>query len=107
MEKRTVAKEKLMGMQVIDSEAQIIGVVKDVSFTVGEAKMFIVIETKEGKTQEVPWEEVQSVGDLVLLKPKPKAVTEPQNICPTCGKPLTYIQQYQRWYCYNEKRYVP
>jgi len=26
--------------------------------------------------------------------------------CPTCGQPLTYIQQYQRWYCDNEKKYV-
>ncbi|MEN2974515.1 MAG: PRC-barrel domain-containing protein [Candidatus Caldarchaeales archaeon] len=26
--------------------------------------------------------------------------------CPTCGKPLTYIEQYKRWYCYNCSRYV-
>jgi len=26
--------------------------------------------------------------------------------CPTCGQPLTYVQQYQRWYCQNEKKYV-
>ncbi len=30
----------------------------------------------------------------------------PMPICPTCGKPLSYIQQYQRWYCYNERKYV-
>ena len=29
-----------------------------------------------------------------------------QPICPTCGKPLTWIAQYQRWYCYNDKKYV-
>jgi len=29
-----------------------------------------------------------------------------QPLCPVCGKPLTYIQQYQRWYCYNCQRYV-
>jgi hypothetical protein len=29
----------------------------------------------------------------------------PQN-CPTCGNPLTYIQQYQRWYCYKDQKYV-
>jgi NADH pyrophosphatase NudC (nudix superfamily) len=25
--------------------------------------------------------------------------------CPTCGKPLTFIEQYDRWYCYNCKKY--
>jgi hypothetical protein len=27
-------------------------------------------------------------------------------VCPTCGGPLTYIQQYQRLYCEKERRYV-
>lgn len=27
-------------------------------------------------------------------------------ICPTCGKPLTYIEQYKRWYCYKCSKYV-
>ena len=26
--------------------------------------------------------------------------------CPTCGKPLAYIEQYKRWYCYNCGKYV-
>jgi hypothetical protein len=26
--------------------------------------------------------------------------------CPTCGNPLRYIQQYQRWYCDKEQKYV-
>jgi sporulation protein YlmC with PRC-barrel domain len=29
-----------------------------------------------------------------------------QPMCSTCGKPLTWIAQYQRWYCYNDKKYV-
>jgi hypothetical protein len=29
----------------------------------------------------------------------------PSPTCPTCGGPLTYIQQYQRWYCYKEQKY--
>jgi len=33
--------------------------------------------------------------------PPPEAAT-----CPTCGGPLTYIQQYQRWYCYKCKKYT-
>ncbi|MEM1966082.1 MAG: PRC-barrel domain-containing protein [Candidatus Caldarchaeum sp.] len=26
--------------------------------------------------------------------------------CPTCGKELTWIEQYQRWYCYNCGKYA-
>jgi len=25
--------------------------------------------------------------------------------CPKCGQPLTWIEQYQRWYCYNCQQY--
>ena len=27
-------------------------------------------------------------------------------ICPTCGKPATWIEQYKRWYCYNCSKYL-
>ncbi|MEM3731584.1 MAG: hypothetical protein QW667_05595 [Candidatus Bathyarchaeia archaeon] len=30
----------------------------------------------------------------------------PPPTCPTCRQPLTYIQQYQRWYCQNCQRYI-
>ncbi len=30
----------------------------------------------------------------------------PKSICPTCGQQLTYIQQYNRWYCSAEQKYV-
>jgi hypothetical protein len=26
--------------------------------------------------------------------------------CPMCGGSLSYIQQYQRWYCYRDQKYV-
>jgi len=35
--------------------------------------------------------------------PPPTAATQ---ICPTCGQPLTFIQQYGRWYCANCKKYL-
>lgn len=34
--------------------------------------------------------------------PPPGAV----NICPTCGSPLRYVEQYKKWYCDKEKKYV-
>jgi hypothetical protein len=38
--------------------------------------------------------------------PPPRPPPSSAPICPTCGNPLTYIQQYQRWYCYKEQKYV-
>ena len=39
-----------------------------------------------------------------LPPPPPPAPSAP--VCPSCGNPLTYIPQYQRWYCYKEQKYV-
>jgi hypothetical protein len=39
-----------------------------------------------------------------VIPPPPPAPTA--QTCPTCGGPLRYIQQYQRWYCDKEKKYV-
>ena len=27
--------------------------------------------------------------------------------CPSCGKELTFIERYDRWYCYSEQKYAP
>ena len=44
---------------------------------------------------------VNSYNESALTVPPP-----PQSMCPTCGQPLTYIQQYNRWYCSAEQKYV-
>ncbi|NWG08913.1 MAG: PRC-barrel domain-containing protein [Nitrososphaerales archaeon] len=115
MEKKSITKEKVVGMQVINGEGSLIGTVKDVSFAIGEAKMFMVVEMKDGRTQEFPWEDIQAASDFVLLKPKPKieaitptpaSVASTQTLCPACGKPLTYYPEHKRWYCHNEKKWL-
>jgi hypothetical protein len=51
-----------------------------------------------------------SIPGFLLLKgmhaPPPPPPPGPAQTCPTCGAPLRYIEQYQRWYCDNEKKYV-
>mgnify|MGYP002153771407 CR=1 FL=1 len=38
---------------------------------------------------------------------QPSAPIEPSsNMCPTCGKPLTFVQAHSRWYCTKCKEYV-
>lgn len=110
---KSITKDKLIGMKVIDSKGSIVGTVTDIGFTVGKAGTSLIIEDKDGETREVSWEsEVQGAGDFVLLKPQagtPVAVVPQQqgaSVCPTCGGPLTYIQQYQKWYCYKDQKYV-
>lgn len=42
--------------------------------------------------------------------PLPQQAASPplpqQAICPSCGQPIILIEQYQRWYCSNEKKYI-
>jgi len=117
-EKKAMTKDRLIGMRVIDSDGYDVGTVQDIAFTVGKAGMTLIVETKKGETIEVAWDGIQAAGDCVILKPKStqpqifssQPAAQPQQaqapVCPTCGSPLTYIQQYQRWYCYKDKKYV-
>jgi hypothetical protein len=85
----------------------------------------LTVENDDGEIQNVEWEQIQAASDFIILKPQATAQTtyQPQQqqpvqtvaqpaqqstqpMCPTCGKPLTWIPQYQRWYCYNDKKYV-
>jgi len=115
---KSVTRERLIGMQVIDGDGCLMGTVRDISFTIGKMGILLYVEGKDGSAKEVPWEDVQAVGDFVILKARPTQVTETQvaqpvqpaaqaqPICPTCRGPLTWIPQYQRWYCYKCKKYA-
>jgi len=59
------------------------------------------------------WAQAPDVREYFGLPPAypayPSSVpaTAPSSpVCPTCGQPLTYVQQYQRWYCDREQKYV-
>ena len=112
-------------MQVIDGNGNIVGTVKDVGFTVGKTGISLSVENEDGDVQSIDWDSIQGAADFVVLKPvaaqaapvaqpfaaaQPTQPTQPtqstQPLCPTCNRPLTFVQQYQRWYCYNEKKYV-
>ena len=117
---KSVTKDRLVGMTVIDSDGNIVGTVKDVGFTVGKAGISLSVEDKEGEIRDIAWDSIQGAGDFVLLKPsaaQPVVTAQPaqpaqaaaqqaQPTCPTCSGPLNYIQQYQRWYCYKCQKYV-
>jgi sporulation protein YlmC with PRC-barrel domain/ribosomal protein L34E len=127
---KPLTKDALVSMQVIDSRGRLVGKVKDVAFVVGQLGISLSVENENGETQSVPWQDIQAASDFILLKPPQKNVnlegvfkeeqaeqtaqtqqTIPKKqaskpLCPTCNKPLTWIPQYSRWYCYNDKKYV-
>ncbi len=118
---KPLTRDALVSMQVIDAKGVLIGKVKDLAFSVGKTGISLTVESEDGKSQTIPWENVQAAADFIILKPQmtqqttyqqpaqttnqPQAQTT-QPLCPTCGRPLTWIPQYQRWYCYNDKKYV-
>lgn len=116
---KSVTKDRLVGMTVIDSDGNIVGTVKDIGFTVGKAGVSLNVEAKDGGTKNIAWDNIQGAGDFVVLKPtgaqttrvvQPVQATQPaqssQPKCQTCRGQLSYIQQYQRWYCYKCQKYA-
>jgi sporulation protein YlmC with PRC-barrel domain len=109
-----LTRDALISMQVIDSKGHLVGKVKDVVFAVGRMGISLTVENESGEIKSVDWEDVQAASDFIILKQQPlvQAATQPsqqqpaQPLCPTCGRPLTWIPQYQRWYCYNDKKYI-
>ncbi len=114
---KPLTRDALVGMQVIDAKGVLVGKVKDVAFAVGKTGISLTVENDDGEVQNVAWDEIQGAADFIVLK---QASAQQQQIyggtttgqassqpmCPTCGKPLTWIPQYQRWYCYNDRKYV-
>jgi sporulation protein YlmC with PRC-barrel domain len=122
---KPLTRDALVSMQVIDAKGRLVGKVKDLAFSVGKNGIALTVEGENGEIQNVAWEDVQAAADFIILKPvaqaaytqqTAQATSQPaqtqtaqqstQPTCPTCGRPLTWIPQYQRWYCYNDKKYV-
>ena len=122
---KPLTRDALVGMQVIDAKGRLVGKVKDVAFAVGKTGISLTVENEDGEVQNVGWDEIQGAADFIILKPSQQSTyqaqpqqayqatpqqqaqqTASQPMCPTCGRPLTWIPQYQRWYCYNDKKYV-
>ena len=94
-----VPTQKIAGMQVIDSQGSSIGSVKDIAINVPEKKINLIVSTKSRTDMDVPWEEITSIVDVVLLRkqidlPKTPEVTQipvpppppaAMNSCPNCG----------------------
>lgn len=140
----SASRSELIGKNVYDQEAKLVGVVQDIIIKFGEKDIALLVRTPLGGSMEIPADKVLAARDIILLKeavelpqqplmqtpslpgapPSIPPLTEPKTpsqgglkipipfkreekkICPYCGKPATYIEQYKRWYCYNCQRYI-
>ncbi|GBC69715.1 hypothetical protein HRbin01_01418 [archaeon HR01] len=145
-----VPRARIIGMQVYNPDGYLVGTVQDVEIPLGGGEISLQVLTRVNTVERIPWNNVGSVGDIIMLKekvevkaPEPVSAAQPAQAtappqplstpiqptaippqqqaggflsklpfgkkkatCPTCGRELTWIDQYQRWYCYNEGRYV-
>jgi len=122
-EKKSIPRSKLVGMPVYNPDGFLVGNVQDLGVIPGQQNITLITKTKYGNTVEIPWGDVGQVGDIVILTkavkveaPTTPVATQPAAAapptapapmnCPKCGKPATFIPQYQRYYCYSCKKYV-
>ncbi|MGD0450573.1 MAG: hypothetical protein ABSA79_05905 [Candidatus Bathyarchaeia archaeon] len=123
---KLLTKDALVSMQVIDSKGRLMGKVKDVALEVGKIGISLAVQNDNGEIQIVQWGDIQAASDFIILKPQSQNVTQvqPQEqtqqqtkvepmtkqktppTCSMCGKPLKWIPQYERWYCYKDKIYA-
>jgi hypothetical protein len=55
------------------------------------------------------WQQPPMMQQPVMAAPPPVAAPMGAGTpatCPRCGKPATWIAQYNRWYCYTDQQYV-
>jgi sporulation protein YlmC with PRC-barrel domain len=90
--------QRFTGMQVIDGKGMLVGNVKDIAVNFQKRALVFLVTTKDRTDLDVPWDDVLSVEDVVLLKkeivlPAPSEdkgtesppVVQAVLICPDCG----------------------
>ncbi len=73
----------------------------------------VLVQTPTKEEETVERRETISLKQATLVKEEPitPKPVEPKREyiiprCPTCGKPLIYVPQYDKWYCRNCEKYV-
>lgn len=99
-----IKRSEVVGKQVVEKRGYVIGTVKDLSFSLTPEGVELAISVDSaGRELNIPWADIQAIGDVVLLKsqyekpsPPPTLVTPPtvptpppvgtglEKICPYC-----------------------
>ena len=95
-QRKQIASQKFIGMQVVDSKGAIVGTVRDFAVNIKDREILLLVETKAGSEVEVPLSNVSSIEDVILLTKSgetsaapPASPPSPQTItCKSCGAML-------------------
>ena len=73
----------MIGKDIIDSDANKIGIAKDLAWS--EDGIFaVVVEGPDEEESFLPFESVEKVGDVIFVKVKASMVSIPMRTCPMC-----------------------
>ncbi len=124
----------LIGKGIFNPDTSFVGRVIAVRADAQNRPTFLT-QLKDNTAVEIGWESIAGGKDILFLKPGfdptkasrihlplteatrkgwdvgsiPTAAKPPQGeapTCPTCGKKATWIGEYGRWYCRDERKYL-
>ena len=78
MNKKYLSRKEIVGKQVIDSKAMILGKVRELSFDLASRDIGLTIEPKDGTEFTVSSSDMSSIGDVILLKRTLSEVETPE-----------------------------
>jgi len=87
----------IAGIDVYDSEARRIGVVKEVGIQTGQAGVILIVTKNDGRDMAIKWDEIKKIGEIVLLSSAEASakctgcgyVNNPDSkFCESCGKKI-------------------
>ena len=70
MEKKPHSEDDIVGKQVIDSNATVIGNVKEIIFDTSLKTIALNVTVKKGTNITIEYNDIAVIGDVILLKPK-------------------------------------
>ena len=81
-----IALRNLIGIKVYDSNAVLIGTVKDIGLSHNKSKIGVVISTQEQTEKEIEWDAIMKIGDIVLIEARDHEKPDVNsNECKKCG----------------------
>ncbi len=123
-----------MDLKVYNPDGSYVGQIVDVSFEIGGNRVGLLVKVDANNTVEIGMDKVKGARDIVILadqidvarakvqtpqvaleskgtqpRAEPKELMKDAQgkvVCPTCGKRASWIKEYNRWYCYNDKKYL-
>ena len=73
----------MIGKDIIDSDANKIGIAKDLAWS--EDGLFaVIVESADEEESFLPFDNVEKVGDVIFVKVKAPMVSIPMRTCPMC-----------------------